>query len=63
MDMTEDEQQKSRSIIRGNLVGIINTDQIDKIVDNIIEDLERVLNSEFSSQRTAENMDIKEGKT
>jgi hypothetical protein len=43
MTMNEDKKLKTKSIIRGNLVGLISSEQIDKLIDNIVEDLERML--------------------
>ena len=49
----EEKKQKIRSIIRGNLVGLIASDQIDKLLANIMEDLERI----ESAESTTESLD------
>lgn len=59
--MNEEIKTKTRSIIRGNLVGVVATDSIDKILDNIVEDLERMHNNESIIEGLSKSLDIAQG--
>lgn len=62
MPITEDTKIKTRSIIRGNLIGLIGVEQIDKTIDNIVEDLERMLNNDIQPAEEPKSMDIAQKK-
>jgi cell division ATPase FtsA len=57
MTISDEKKTKTRSIIRGNLIGVIDIDQIDKTIDNIVEDLERMLNNDIQSTEEPKSMD------
>ena len=57
MEMTEHTKIKTRSIIRGNLIGLIEVEQIDKTIDNIVADLERMLLNDIQSTEEPKSMD------